>query len=68
VTPVKLLAGVAEKAKVLVKAKGEFLPLPALPLTFPVTVQLQSAGGPCWTATYSSAILNDGTLVKAQAD
>jgi hypothetical protein len=68
VTPVKLLAGVAEKAKVLVKAKGEFLPLPALPLTLPVTVQLQSAGGPCWTATYSSAILNDGTLVKAQAD
>jgi hypothetical protein len=68
VTPVKLLAGATEKAKVLVKAKGEFLPLPALPLTLPVTVQLQSAGGPCWTATYSSAILNDGTLVKAQAD
>ena len=67
-TPVKLLAGAAGQAKAIVKAKGELLALPSLPLPFPVTVQLQSAAGPCWTATYSSAVVNDGTLVKAQSD
>ena len=56
--------------KVVVKARGEDLPaLPPLPLALPVTVQLQTAAGPCWTASYFAAgvIRSDGALFKGKA-
>jgi hypothetical protein len=48
------------KARVAVRAKGEKLTLPSTPLTAPVTVQLQSSAGSCFTATYQSAIKVNG--------
>jgi cysteine-rich repeat protein len=42
---VVLASGPAGKAKAIVKAKGTSLTLPSLPLTLPVLVQLQGAGG-----------------------
>jgi 6-phosphogluconolactonase (cycloisomerase 2 family) len=68
VKPVKLLAGAVGASRVLVKAKGASVPLPGLPLPLPVTVQLQNADGACWTATYSTAAVNDGVTFRAVAD
>jgi hypothetical protein len=42
--------------------------MPGLPLPLPVTVQLQNADGTCWTATYSTAAVNDGVTFRAVAD
>lgn len=67
-TPVKLLADASGKVRILFKAKGEGLPTPTLPLTLPVTVQLQNAAGGCWEATYSTSTLNDAAIFKASAD
>jgi 6-phosphogluconolactonase (cycloisomerase 2 family) len=56
--------------KVVSKAKGDLLAdLPPLPLALPVTVQLQSADGPCWTATYFPAgvVRSDAALFKGRA-
>src|SRR6185503_3262292 len=58
VSPVSLKAGPAPTSQVSLEGKGEALPLPALPLTFPVTVQLQASNGSCWTAMYSAATQN----------
>ena len=51
----------AGKANVLVHGKGGNLRLPTLPLTAPVTLQLQGSSGECWTAEFSGFIWkNDG--------
>ena len=42
--------------------------MPVLPLTPPVTVQLQGANGQCWGATYSAPSVNDTGEFKAQTD
>jgi len=65
---VKLIAGVEGKAKAIAKAKGETLPMPALPLTTPVTVQVQTAHGECWTATFSTVLENTAEGFRAKAD
>jgi hypothetical protein len=39
-----------------------------LPLTLPVTAQVQTAAGACWTATYSTAIVNSTARLKASSD
>jgi 6-phosphogluconolactonase (cycloisomerase 2 family) len=65
---IKLLSGTTGASRILIKAKGEYVPMPALPLALPVTVQLQNADGACWTATFSAAHLNDGTQFRAIAD
>ncbi len=52
---IKLKAGVAGKASVLVKGQGGWLVPPSLPLGLPLRVQLIRAGGACWEAVYSSA-------------
>jgi len=68
VKAMKLLAGDAGRPKVIVKGKGELVPMPVLPLAFPLTVQAQNANGACWEATYSAALVNDAVLVKATSD
>jgi uncharacterized delta-60 repeat protein len=50
----KLKAGVAGKASIVLKGKGAALGLPAIPLVQPVTVQLRNSSGVCWEATYSA--------------
>jgi len=64
-----LRAGADGQARISVRAKGERLTLPATPLTAPVTVQLQSSAGSCFTATYQNAIkANGGGQFRARPD
>ena len=64
---VRLVSGSADKAKVSVGAKGEFLPLgPAgQPLPLPLLVQLENVAGSCWGAYFYAARSNDGTVFKS---
>jgi len=66
----KLKSGVAGKAKVIAKAKGESLTLPGLPLTIPVVVQLLVDDGltsDCWQSTFSDLPKkNEATKFKAK--
>jgi Tol biopolymer transport system component len=48
-------AGVAERARIVAKAKGVLLRTPVTPLTGPVLVQLSSDGGTCFEAEHRSA-------------
>jgi hypothetical protein len=52
---VRLRPGAEGKAIVVVEGRGENLTLPGLPLTPPVTVQLQASNDECWTAVYNPA-------------
>ncbi|MEB2284500.1 MAG: hypothetical protein B6D46_03135 [Polyangiaceae bacterium UTPRO1] len=63
-----LKSGPATKTKILVKGKGADLPMPALPLTTAVTVQLKNAAGVCWEARYSAAQKNFAEQFRAKAD
>jgi hypothetical protein len=64
-----LRAGDEGAARIGVRAKGENLALPATPLTPPVTVQMQSSAGECFTATYLSQIAkNSGGQFRARPD
>jgi len=58
------------KAKLLVKAKGESLSLPELPLGLPLQVQLHAETGECWEATYSEMGVKDNNprQFKGMAD
>jgi hypothetical protein len=56
-----------DRAKIVVGGKGETLPLAALPLTFPVTVQVQRGDSPeCWETNFFTPRVNDAGRVKAQ--
>lgn len=71
VQQVVLTAGVAGKAKVQVKGKGENLLMPDLPLTQSLTVKVQliNADGVCWEADYSApAKKNDSTQFNDKSD
>ena len=64
-----LKGGAAGKSKALAKGKGTALPDPALPLTYPVTVQLKKDGSPlCLESSFTSANekKNDATQFKAK--
>jgi hypothetical protein len=64
-----LRAGGPGRTRILVRGKGEKLTLPSLPLTTPVTVQLQSSAGTCFTATYQSSVsTNAAGEFKARPD
>ena len=65
---VLLKAGIATKSKILVKGKGDNLPMPTLPLTLPVRVQLKSQSGVCWEASYSTSTKNQSDQFRAKAD
>lgn len=61
---IKAKTGVDGKAKITIKAQGAELlgsPLgfPELPLSLPLVVQLQSASGGCWQATYTDSDRNE---------
>jgi hypothetical protein len=56
---IRLRSGATGVARTLVRAFGEKLDLPATPLVAPVTVQLQGSHGGCWTARYSSTIMQN---------
>ena len=62
-------AGADGKAKVIAKGKGALLDLPALDtVEFPVTVQLQSTGGACFTATYAVSLVQRADVLKAKGE
>jgi len=66
-----LKAGVAGKAKAIVKGKGAALPDLTTPLTLPAVVQLQREGSAeCWEATYDvgGVIQNQPGLFKGKAE
>lgn len=68
-TGVKLKAGLAGKASTQAKGKGVNLPIPALGLTLPVTVQLVITDGPttaCWQTTYTLTTANTALLFNAK--
>jgi hypothetical protein len=65
---ITLRAGVDDHARILAKLKGDPVPMPTLPLTPPVEVQLQATNGECWSAVYSTPIVNDAVQFKAKAD
>jgi cysteine-rich repeat protein len=68
VTALSLKIGVAGKSKIILKGKGEPLPMPALPLGQTVTVQLRNAAGTCWEAVYGAPQRNDPTRYQAKSD
>ena len=67
-TTVLLTPGADKKARILVQAQRENLDVPSLPLTLPVTVQLDASNGECWQATYGTARKNVTTLFEATSD
>ncbi len=63
-----LKSGEQGRARVQIKGKGDFLNLPALPLTPPVTVQLIIDDGVnrnCWQSAFQSPFVNDGVQFRA---
>jgi hypothetical protein len=57
------------KAEIVLRAKGELLDLPALPLTQPLRVQLKNGLGACWEALYSApAAKNSAEEFRDRAD
>jgi cysteine-rich repeat protein len=67
-TKVLLKAG-SGRGKLGVNGAGPNLLLPTLPLTLPVTVQLQQdASSACWEATYGTATTNTPSAFKAKSD
>jgi len=65
-----LKASLIDKAKALVKGKGDQLPTITPPLALPVTVQLvNSSTGVCWEGSYNNADLkkNEAGSFKAKA-
>ncbi|HVM95012.1 MAG TPA: choice-of-anchor Q domain-containing protein [Candidatus Acidoferrales bacterium] len=63
-----LTQGLDGQARATVGAKGDRLPLPALGLSAPVTVQLRNSDGACWGASYSTPTKNDTTQFRAKSD
>jgi hypothetical protein len=68
VATLSLRAAGSAGAKLILQGKGANLPLSGLPLTPPVTVQLSADNGPCWSADYSSPIINNAGNFKAKSD
>lgn len=59
--------GVAGKAKLVLKAKGEPLEMPLLEeIGAPFHVQLQNPSGVCFSATYSNPLVQRSDLLKAK--
>jgi hypothetical protein len=61
-------SALAGKAKIIVKAKGSHLRLPAPPIAGSLRVELRATapGSPCWGADHTSVIRNAPGLLKAK--
>ena len=70
ITRLTLKSGTAPgKAKILAKGRGQNLALPSLPFAQPVVVQLRSATGVCWEATFGApALRNQSDQFKDKSD
>jgi hypothetical protein len=69
IAKITLKAGLAGKAKIILKAQGDNVDMPPLPLAQPVRVQLRNSDGTCWEATYSApAKKNQADAFKDKAD
>ncbi|HEY2386967.1 MAG TPA: hypothetical protein VGK30_08405 [Candidatus Binatia bacterium] len=69
VQQVQLKAGIAGKAKIVLKGRGALLDLPDLPVTtLPLRVQMIGANGACFEATYSTTGRNEADQLKAKSD
>jgi hypothetical protein len=69
ITSVRLKAGGAGQASVVVKGKGPNLRTPALlGMALPLRVQLQRSDGTCWGADFSTAQVGNATRFAARAD
>ena len=69
ITQLNLKMGATGKAKIQVKGAKDNLPMPTLPLTLPVRVQLKNSNGVCWEANYSApAVKNLSNIYKDKAD
>jgi hypothetical protein len=53
---IRLRPGGAGKARVSAQGRGEKLRLPTLPLTAPVTMQIQASNGTCWSAGFDRLV------------
>lgn len=69
VRKIVLRAGGPGRAKAVVKAKGEAVDPPTLPLVLPVRVQLQATNGSCWEAGFDAAgvVRNEAELFTGRA-
>lgn len=65
---VSLRSGGDGQSSALVRGKGMHLPMPALGLSAPVTVQLRNDLGGCWGASYSSPLANQPDQFRARSD
>ncbi len=66
---VKLLAGVARRSKVQIKAKGAQMLTPALPMAMPLLLQFTASDGlstVCWESDFRSATKSTATVLKAK--
>ncbi len=61
-------AGAQGRGQVRIKGKGDFLDVPALPLTLPVVVQLVVDDGlssNCWQSTFAATLVNESDRFQA---
>jgi hypothetical protein len=69
VKQLQLRSGVAGKARIVLKGRGDLLDVPALPvLSLPVRAQMQNGDGECWEASYGSTLRNQETELRAKSD
>jgi hypothetical protein len=67
-TSVLLKAGLAGKARIKAKGRGQALGQPSLPLAVPVTMDLVSNTGRCWSAHYAAALVTTTDQFKAKSE
>ena len=68
-SPVKLAAGLAGRARIEFHGRGRNLLMPPLPLPAPVTVRIERSDGPqCWQATFSTPRTNTEREFAASSD
>ncbi len=65
---VLLKPGTEGKARIKVSGRDRNLPIPGLPLTGTVTLQLRSSTGECWEAVYSAPQQNTASTYSAKSD
>ena len=63
-----LKEGTATRTKILVQGKGDNIPMPTLPLTPTVTVQLKNSAGVCWETVHGTFKKNTSDQYKSNAN